>query len=82
MELCQRILEEGRISSYGGETKRAHGEEEAQRPLGAGLKALKVGERQLQEGPGMAEKQVLSWSAVTTLVLGVTKTWPNDPKPK
>jgi hypothetical protein len=41
-------MEKGRPATYGGETKRAHGEE-ASRLLAMGLEALKVGPRQLQE---------------------------------
>jgi uncharacterized protein YaeQ len=55
-------LGKGRPTTYSGEAKRAHGQEEAQRLLGLGLAALKVGDRQLQDGAkGMREKQALAW---------------------
>ena len=52
----------GRAASYAGAAKRAHGEAEAERWLGEGLKALGLEAGSLPERPkGLAEKQVLAW---------------------
>ncbi len=62
LKYVKETLGNGRPTTYSGEAKRAHGQEEAQRLLGLGLAALKVGDRQLQDGAkGMPEKQALAW---------------------
>ena len=62
LKYVKEKLGKGRPTSYSGEAKRAHGQAEAQRLLGLGLAALKVGDRQLQDGAkGMPEKQALAW---------------------
>ena len=59
LKLIQAALGEGRAASYAGAAKRAHGEAEAERWLGAGLKALGLEAGSLPERPkGLAEKQV------------------------
>ena len=61
-QICQRDIGKRTADACRGEAKRAHGQEEAQRLLGLGLAALKVGDRQLQDGAkGMPEKQALAW---------------------
>ena len=62
LKYVKETLGKGRPTTYSGEAKRAHGQEDARRLLGLGLAALKVGDRQLQDGAkGMPEKQALAW---------------------
>ena len=62
LKYVKERLRKGRPTTCGGEAKRAHGEQEAQRLLALGLEALQVGDDQLRHGPkGMAEKQALAW---------------------
>ena len=62
LKLIKAALGAGRAASYAGAAKRAHGEAEAERWLGAGLKALGLEAGSLPERPkGLAEKQMLAW---------------------
>jgi hypothetical protein len=62
LKLIKAAVGERRGASYAGAAKRAHGEAEAERLLGEGLKALGLAAGSLPERPkGLAEKQVLAW---------------------
>jgi len=62
LRLIKGKVEQGRLSSYVGQAKRAHGTEEAERVLAEGLAILGLKNRDLRQAPkGRAEKQVLAW---------------------
>jgi REP element-mobilizing transposase RayT len=62
LKRVEQMLGAGRQVPYSGGAQREHAEQEAQRLLAEGMRALEVGETQLARGAkGMVEKQVLAW---------------------
>lgn len=62
LKKVKATLRKGRAASYLGQAKRAHGESEAERMVGQGLKALGLDKQWLVAKPkGTAEKRVLAW---------------------
>jgi hypothetical protein len=76
-KLLAKVIGGKQKGTYFGDERRAHDEVQAERLLQKGLKALKLGEQDLQSGTkGMPEKQVLAWWLRTSTT--VNRKWISD----